>query len=176
MGIGELNNGHVAFTFPTALSTSQWSIVGTGDFLGDGKSDILIENIGSNAGLVGIGEVSNGQVAFTFPTAVTLSQWKFVGTGDFLGDGKDQFLIENIGSNAGLLGIGEVTGGQVAFTFPTTLASQWTIVGTGDYLAEGHDQFLIENTSGAIDIGDYTGGQVHLTQVSTIQASQWMFH
>ena len=176
VGIGELNNGHVAFTFPTSLSTSQWSIVGTGDFLGDGKSDILVENIGSNAGLVGIGEVSNGQVAFTFPTAVTLSQWKFVGSGDFLGDGKDQFLIENIGSNAGLLGIGEVTGGQVAFTFPTNLASQWTIVGTGDYLAEGHDQFLIENTSGAIDIGDFTGGQIHLTQVSTIQASQWMFH
>ena len=176
VGIGDFGNGHASFTFPTALAPTQWSIVGTGDFLGDGKSDILIENIGSNAGLVGIGEVSNGQVAFTFPTAVATSQWEFVGTGDFLGDGKDQFLIENIGGSAGLLGIGEVTGGQVAFTFPTALASQWTIVGTGDYLAEGHDQFLMENTSGAIDVGDYTGGQVHFTQVSTLQASLWTFH
>jgi len=175
VGIGELTGGQVAFTFPTALATSQWNIVGVGDFLGDGKSDILIENIGSNAGLVGIGEVTGGQVSFSFPTAVAAGQWKFVGTGDFFGDGKDQFLIENIGTSAGLLGIGEANNGQVAFTFPTTLASQWTIVGTGDYLAEGHDQILLESTSGAIDIGDYTAGQVHLTQVSSLPPD-WTFH
>ena len=177
VGIGELNSGQVAFTFPTAVSTSQYKIVETGDYLGNGKSDILIENIGSNAGLIGIGEVSSGQVAFTFPTAVDPTQWKFVGSGDFFGDGKDQFLIENIGNNAGLLGIGEVVGGQVNFIFPAVLTSQWTLVGTGDYLGEGHDQFLLENNStGAIDIGDYSNGQAHLTQVSTIQASQWTFH
>ena len=53
--------------------------------------------------------------------------------------------------------------------------SGWKVVGSGDYLGEGHDQFLIENASGVVEIGDYTGGQVHLTQVSNL-ASEWIIH
>jgi hypothetical protein len=40
---------------------------------------------------------------------------------------------------------------------------------------EGHDQFLIENTSGAVDIGDWSGGRLHLTSIAIIN-SAWMFH
>ena len=48
-------------------------------------------------------------------------------------------------------------------------------MGAGDYLGEGHDQFLIENASGVVEIGDFTGGAVHITQVGDV-AAQWTIH
>jgi len=176
VGIGEVVNGQVAFTFPTSLAPSQYTIVGEGDYLGSGNDQILIENTGSSAGLVGIGEIANGQVSYTFPTAVSASQWKFVGSGDFLGTGaEDQFLIENTGSNAGLVGIGDFGNGNASFTFPTALStSQWSIVGTGDFLGDGKSDFLIESTAGQVVVGEVVNGQAQYTQVAGI-ASSWSF-
>ena len=50
-----------------------------------------------------------------------------------------------------------------------------SVVPRSDYLGEGHDQFLIENTSGVVDIGDWTGGAIHYTQVGGL-GSEWAFH
>lgn len=170
VAVGNAESGQAVYSYVANLPAG-WSFVGAGDFFGDGKSDFMIQTTAA-AGTVAIGEVANGGVTFTFPTALD-SSWKFVGTGDFLNDGKDQFMIQNTG---GLVAIGEVSGGHANFIFPTQLASQWKFVGDGDYLANGHDQFLIESsTSGAVFVGDYTGGQVHYTQISTLP-STWLFH
>ena len=69
-----------------------WHAIGTGDFNGDGKSDILWQN-------------TNGQVAIwemngTTPIAeqaVSVNpgpNWKAVGTGDFNGDGDFDILLQ----------------------------------------------------------------------------------
>jgi hypothetical protein len=82
-------------------------------------------------------------------------------------------LLEN---TSGQLAIGEVTNGNAAYTFLSPgIGPEWTFEGTGDYLGEGHDQFLVENTSGAVDVGDWTGGALHFTQVAGI-GPEWMFH
>ena len=47
-------------------------------------------------------------------------------------------------------------------------------LGAGDFLAYGHDQFLIENTSGAVDVGDVSGGQTTYTQVAAL-GPEWKF-
>jgi hypothetical protein len=95
------------------------------------------------------------------------------GAGDFLGDGKDQYLLEN---TSGLLAFGEVTGGEANYTFlPVGIGPEWKFVGTGDYLGEGHDQFLLENTSGAVDVADWINNQLHVTQVAGI-GPEWTFH
>ena len=72
--------------------TNDWTIVGTGDFDGDGKSDILWRN-------------SNGEVAIWLMNGVAAkagavvstvtNDWTIVGTGDFDGDGKSDILWRN---------------------------------------------------------------------------------
>ncbi len=168
LAFGEVNGGQANYIYPSTLDSS-WKFVGTGDFLGDGKTDFLLQNAG---GLVAVGEMLNGQPVYSYPTALP-SGWNFVGSGDFLADGKDQFMVENA---SGLVAIGEVSAGHANFIFPTALDSQWKFVGDGDYLGEGHDQFLIESsTTGAVFVGDYSGGQVHYTQVGSLPPD-WVFH
>ena len=68
----------------------------------DRPGEFLIENTN---GAVVIGTVSSaGQTNYAQVGGLG-SEWNFVGTGDYLGDGKDQFLIENTN---GAVVVGEI--------------------------------------------------------------------
>jgi hypothetical protein len=130
------------------------------DFLNAGKSDFLIEN---SSGAIQVGQVgSNGQVAYS-PLATLATTWLFAGSGDYIGQGHDQFLIENSSSNGiDLVQVG--SGDQVTTNRIANPAPGWTVVGSGDYLGQGHDQFLLENgATGAVDIG-----QVPASKIATL--------
>src|SRR5262249_61773859 len=71
---------------------SEWAAIGTGDFNGDGMSDILFQN--SN-GTPQIWEM-NGTSILTQATLTNPgNQWKAIGTGDFNGDGLSDILYQN---------------------------------------------------------------------------------
>ncbi len=164
--VSAATNGQAALT-PFA-SLGAWKVVGTGDYLGLGRDEFLIENA---SGALYTGTAS-GQVTY-HSFAQLPSGSSVVGSGDFLGLGHDQFLVANAG---GTVEIGQLgTGQEATLSQFAALGAGWKFEGVGDYLGEGHDQFLIENASGIVEIGDYTGGAVHLTQVSTL-ASQWTIH
>src|SRR5208282_1329720 len=78
-------------SYDGTVSPSTWTIVGTGDFNGDGKSDILWRD---TSGDVAIWEM-NGTTILN-PTATYVATvpttWSIVGTGDFNGDGKADIL------------------------------------------------------------------------------------
>ena len=74
---------------------SSWHIVGTGDFNGDGISDVLWQN-GSGAIMDWLGQADgtfsgNG---LSFTTALD-SSWHVVQTGDFNGDGRADILLRS---------------------------------------------------------------------------------
>lgn len=79
------------------------------------------------------------------------TEWSLRGVGDYLGDGKDQILIENTN---GALYVGEVNHGIMTYKSLGGLGSEWHFVGTSDYLHNGHDEYLIENTAGHFAVGD----------------------
>jgi hypothetical protein len=64
-----------------------WSIVGTGDFNGDGKGDILWKDTGGDVAIW----FMNGAQAQYVPLGNVNTVWSVVGTGDFIGDGKSDF-------------------------------------------------------------------------------------
>ena len=79
-------------------------------------------------------------------------------------------------SASGAVVVGEVVNGQVSFTcIAGTQSADWKFVGTGDFLGEGHAQFLIENTAGALVVGDWSGGALHYSFVSSL-GPEWAFH
>ena len=61
-------------------------------------------------------------------------EWTFEGTSDFLGNGQDQFLIEN---TSGAVDVGNVVNGQVQYTQVAALGPEWSFIGTGDYQGTG---------------------------------------
>ena len=69
-----------------------------------------------------VGEVgANNQASYT-QVAGLGQEWSFVGTGDFLAEGHDQFLIEN---TSGDVDIADYFGGQIHYTPVAGLGSEW---------------------------------------------------
>jgi hypothetical protein len=98
--IWRMNGSSVALSsaIPTVATASGWTIVGVGDFNGDGKDDILWRNVsGDNAIWLMSGFSLAG--ASTIP-AVSAAGWTIVGVGDFNRDGRADVVWRNTISGA----------------------------------------------------------------------------
>jgi hypothetical protein len=69
-------------------------LIGTGDFNGDGKSDLVFQN---SDGTPAIWEMNGTSVIASAGLPNPGSSWKLIGTGDFNGDGKSDLLFQGSG-------------------------------------------------------------------------------
>jgi hypothetical protein len=88
------DNGSFFGNFATAAYgvDSSWHVVGTGDFDGDGRDDVLWRH---NDGTVTdwLGQEDGSFVGnFAATAQASHSSWHIVGTGDYDGDGRDDVL------------------------------------------------------------------------------------
>ena len=135
----------LATVTPGVVSDTNWKIVGTGDFNGDGKPDILWQHQATGALSVWLmNGTSLTSLATVTPGVVSDTNWKIVGTGDFNGDGKPDILWQHQATGAlsvwlmngtSLASLATVTPGVVSDT-------NWKIVGTGDFNGDGKPDIL----------------------------------
>jgi hypothetical protein len=138
--------GSAATTLPTGSS-----VVGTGDFTGNGTADLLIQNGSTVDDVVQAGAGAGTNNLTTLPT-----DWNLIGTGDFNGDGTSDLLIQSGADLADfLIGIdgAEATGVNIG-----VLPTGWNIIGTGDFNGDGTTDLLLQsgNTLGTWLIGNGT--------------------
>ena len=141
------SNDQVATTvpLPTTLPASGWFPEISGDFNGDGRSDILWHNFTTTANVVWFFN-SNGQFSSQTVLPSSTNNWTPLGSGDFNGNGTDDILWQNTANNTNE--IWTMSGGQ--FVHQTTLPSTgggggWTFAGVGDFNADGTDDILWHN-------------------------------
>ena len=157
--LGE-DDGGFADNFANAAANvaTSWQVVGTGDFDGDGKDDILWRH---DSGLVTdwLGEDDGGFAAnFANAAANVATSWHVAGTGDFDGDGNDDILWRH---DSGLITdwLGEDDGG-FADNFANAaanVATSWHVVGTGDFNGDGRDDILWRHDSVSQLVGEAEG-------------------
>jgi FG-GAP-like repeat len=132
VAIWNMNGTTITSSGLTSLTeaSTAWKIAGTGDFSGDGQSDILWRN---DDGSVKIWQM-NGIAAteLTVPTPATYTTaWQIAGTGDFSGDGQSDILWRK---DSGQISISQISG--LVGTTTTSLTSlqpddaTWKIAGT----------------------------------------------
>jgi hypothetical protein len=129
-----------------------WSIVGVGDFNGDGMADILWRN--NTNGNVAIW-LMNGTTVTNSSTATfgnMPATWSVAGTGDFNGDGLSDILWRD---TAGDIAIWEMNGTTILN--PSTsgvgnLSTVWSVAETGDFDGNGMSDILWRDSSGDIAI------------------------
>jgi hypothetical protein len=131
------------------IADTNWRIAGTGDFNGDGQTDILWRYYGTGAyqGLNVIWYMNGAQFAGEAVFSQVLdTDWRIEGTGDFNGDGEIDILWRYYGTGdyQGLNDIWFMNGstfvGESVFSQITDTA--WQIGGTGDFNGDGQMDIL----------------------------------
>jgi hypothetical protein len=128
-------------------------MVGTGDFNGDGRPDILWrhDNSGENV-LCNMNGVTLVGGEFTSPSALVDVNWKMAGVGDYNGDGKPDIVFHHAVSGQIVLWFMDGPNlRQGVFTNPSSLAPPWSLSGTGDFGGDHKPDFIWRNqTTGEI--------------------------
>jgi hypothetical protein len=155
-----------------------WSAAATGDFNGDGKSDILWRN---NASGVVEEWLMNGSTVSSMPNIATVdpsSGWVIRGAADFNGDGKSDILWQNTGSGA--LQEWAMNGSSVTSIINLSTiapATGWSLEGAGDFNGDGNSDLLWQNSNtGQVELWFMDGaGNVSSTpDIATVSpASGW---
>jgi uncharacterized repeat protein (TIGR03803 family) len=138
------NTTTVTDSDPVSKAVENLSTHATSDVIGNGTSDVLLQNGGGVVDwIMKDGVYQSGNVLSTGAAG-----WNVVGTGDFTGNGVSDVLLQNGGSVVDwLMNNGEIASGNV---LGTGLAG-WNVVGTGGFTGNGTDDVLVQNGGTIVD-------------------------
>ena len=151
MSSGVLNIGGVAVK-PDAT----WSIIGTGDFDGDSRADILWRKTDGTIAewsLSGSSIVSSGAVMSNGVAVKLDASWSVAGVGDFNGDNKRDVLWRNTDGTLidwNMNGSTIASTGIIASGAPIKPDATWSVAGIGDFNADGSSDILWRNSNGSL--------------------------
>jgi Ca2+-binding RTX toxin-like protein len=126
------------------LDGVHWSYQGTGDFNGDGQSDLLVR---SAAGTTSIFLMNGSNVtAATGLSWLDGTHWTYQATGDFNGDGKADILVQNQQSLQTTM-MAMVDGNAIAaYGLPWLDTVHWNYQATGDFNGDGSSDLLVRHS------------------------------
>jgi hypothetical protein len=166
-----------AATVGTINAAGGWHFADTGDFNGDGKTDLLFIN-DTNQG-VAEWQMDGTHVTANPQVGTMAAGFHFAATGDFNGDHKTDLLMLNDTTHA--VSVWQMNGTQVSST--TTVgtinaADGWHFADTGDFNGDGKtDLLFLNDTTHGVAVWEMNGSQVTANpQIGTINASGgWHF-
>lgn len=124
---------------------ASWKAVASGDFNGDGRSDILFQDTATNAVQVDVmdGSTVAGSAQFAAPPGLTA-----IGTGDFNGDGKSDILFKDASGSAVMWTMDGTTntGSFAPVAKPGTLAQNFQLTGASDVNGDGVSDLIWRST------------------------------
>jgi len=149
--LGAWTDGTSTWVTITGNFGGNWTLVGCGDFDGDGKDSVLMTAGGA------MYYAADLDGAVTSMGSADWSGWEVRAIGDFKGDGKEDLVLfhQTLGSMV-MLADGNlddfVSIGQLD-------ANDWFVVGAGDYNGDAKDDLLVRQKSTGM-LGYYTCGDV----------------
>ena len=151
---------------------SGWTLAGTGDFNGDGVTDMLWSN--QQTGQVALWWMADGAIEYNFYLGDFTGK-SILATGDFNGDGQSDLLVQD--QTSGNVSIYTMTAGSIASQTPSGSLSptDWKVIGKGDFTSSGLTDILWQNQStGAVTEWEMANGR-HVGDVNlgTVDPATW---
>jgi hypothetical protein len=142
-----------------------WHIRGTGDFYGDGHTDVLWQN---DNGAVALWELNGAAIAEAGKVSINPGpSWHIEGTGDFYDDGHTDVLWRN---DDGRVAIWEMNGTTISKSgvVSTNPGPSWRIKETGDFYGDGKTDILWQNDNGKVAIWEMNGTTISQAGVVSV--------
>ena len=126
-----------------------WQMIGTGDFNGDGRDDLLFRQ--SNGLLMNMLGHPIGSFNDNYAKHQWLNpEWQLADTGDYNNDGRDDLLWRNANGTV-MTWLGQADGGYTNnYANVGWLDSNWALANSGDYDGDGREDLLFRHASGIV--------------------------
>jgi hypothetical protein len=137
-----------AFLDPNQVNDVQWMVAGSGDFSGNGNTDLLFQHTDGTLALWPMDGIRQSSPArLLIPGKPADPNVKAVATGDFNRDGKTDILFQN---TVGALSVWYMNGSHQVSTASISLnpGSTWRAVGTGHLSGVGPLAIIFQDTDG----------------------------
>lgn len=118
----------------TETASTNWHVVGIGDFDGDGKADVLTRDPATGQNAMWLMNGTTKALGVIIESAPT--QWDVVGIGDFDGDGKADIFWRNHNTGEDSIWLMSGTAKRVG-AYTDTMALNWKFAGVGDFNGDG---------------------------------------
>jgi Matrixin/FG-GAP-like repeat len=134
---------HAATANLGTLST-QWNIVASADFSGDGKVDIVWENSSTGQCVVWF---MNGSTFISAANLATVPHpWEIATAADFNGNGRADLLLENMTTGQRVIWFMNGTTRTSSWSLGL-VGTAWKITGSGDFNGDGKADILWQNNA-----------------------------
>ncbi|EJN12861.1 Peptidase M10 serralysin Matrixin like protein [Bradyrhizobium sp. YR681] len=164
-----------ATTIGTVNAAGGWHFAATGDFNGDGKTDLFFINDTTHGAAIWLMNGSQITASPQIGTINTAGGWQFTDVGDFNGDGKSDLLFLN--STTRGVAVWQLNGTQIIDGPQVGIAASGDIyAGLQDIDGDHKSDILFENaTTHALTVWEMNGTQVALNQQigTTNAANGW---
>jgi subtilisin-like proprotein convertase family protein len=151
-----VNQKSASFLTPSNIGDTNYRIVGTGDFDGDGQSDVLFQH---TDGIVAVwfmnGTVQKSPVLLGTQTGD--ASWRVVGTGDINKDGKTDIVYQHTQGQIGIWFMNGINLTSAAFANPVNPGPGWRVAGVGDLNGDGNADLVFQHTDGTIAVWTMNG-------------------
>jgi FG-GAP-like repeat/Fibronectin type III domain len=147
---GSQGNSLLGWNRLASTDVAGWSVVGAGDFNGDGKPDLVWQNDGTREVVVWYmgGPQGNSFLGWNRLASTDVAGWSVVGADDFNGDGKPDLVWQNDGTwtvvvwyMGGPQGNSRLGSNGLA----STDVAGWSVVGARDFNGDGKPDLVWQN-------------------------------
>lgn len=159
-------------TYNNSIGTD-WRIVETMDFNGDGRADILWRHAGGDFSIWDATSAGSFDIGSYYQGAIR-NDWRIAGVGDFNGDGRDDILWQH---QSGSLSIWQSTGTsfiQSAYQH-ASVGTVWKVQGVADFNGDGRADIIWRSDDGAVSswLGNAAGGFAESAYFATGIDKSW---
>lgn len=145
-----------------------WHPAATGDFDGNGTSDILFQD---DDGSFAIWLMSGRTITTSATSAGFGASWHAVATGDFGAVGRSAVLLQN---DNGAVAISQANGTALSpLSVVANPGTAWHAVATGNFDGDGKSDILLQNNDGSVAVWDMNGATVAASAVVANPGPGW---